>query len=143
MNNNDQTTRSIQTIDITLPVKYHFEVHDGKEFHMIYTTEKTKNSLNLPILTQGETKEEAIRKFWIIANIHLDYLNERKHQADKWEPLRIGPWKSKGGRWFTIFGQHFSFRYGKQNKGGWFVPFTKLNISYYNEWKRKPKKNEK
>ena len=122
-------------LELTLPVTYHLEFVDDKEYHIITSNDETRKLLNIPIVVQADSKEEAIRKFWVIVNIHLDYMAKRSHQADKWEPLRIGPWK-KYGKWFTLFGHTFSFRYGKQNKGGWFVPFTKLNISYSNKWKQ-------
>ena len=46
----------------------------------------------------------------------------------------LGNWKHTGGGWFVIFGLHFYFRYGKGMKGGKYIPFTKLNISFHSEW---------
>lgn len=132
-----------QTLELTLPVEYIVDEFNGKEYHIIVSSDETKKFLDIPIVVQANSKEEAIKQFWMTANIHLDYLEERGYQADKWEPLRIGPWKKYGGRWVSIFGQFFSFRYGKKNKGGWFVPFTKLNISYHNQWRIKPKQRVK
>lgn len=131
-----------QTFELILPVEYYFEVHDGKECHIIIATDETKKFLNIPIVVQKETKEDAIKTFWEIANIHLDYLQRRSHQANKWEPFRKGPWQSIGGKWFKIFGIGFHFRKRSENatfkmKGGYNIPLTKWNISFSNDWNRK------
>lgn len=130
------------TLDLTLPVVYHFEVIDGKEYHVIATNDETKKFLDIPVVVQKETKEEAIKTFWIIVNMHLDHLKERSRQADKWELFRKGPKSPFGSTWFTILGINFHFRQHRKDskfkmKGGWNIPLTKWNISIHNHWKRK------
>jgi len=82
----------------------------------------------------GKTKEEAIRKmFSMIKGMH-DFVVERELSYRRWVPFIKGPWSSVGGRWFSIFGINFNFRYGKNMQGGWYIPFTKLNISVHSLW---------
>jgi hypothetical protein len=66
----------------------------------------------------GDTKEEAIKDMFQMIRWLSEFHHERSLDYQRWVPLRIGPWGSIGGRWFSIFGMHFSFRYGRSNKGG-------------------------
>lgn len=85
------------------------------------------------IVDSGKTREIAIKKFFEVMRFLHEYSVDRKMSYSRWVPLKVGPWK-KGGRWVEIFGIMISFRYGDSMKGGWYVPFTKLNISVYNGW---------
>lgn len=82
----------------------------------------------------GESKEDAIRNFFALTRLSIDFERERAMRYQCWVPFRKGPWSHKGGRWLAVFGIHFNFRYGKNMKHGWYIPFTKLNISVRNEW---------
>lgn len=86
---------------------------------------------DIPLVGAGVTKEAAMEDMFFSLNVLFQY-HEEKHLAyERMIPLVIGP---KGSRWIMIFGFFISIRYGKQNKGGWFIPFTKVNISIQNRW---------
>lgn len=94
---------------------------------------------------QGETKQDAIEKMFMLIRMSHNYSEECRLRYQRWVPFRKGNWKHSGGKWFTIFGISTYFRYGKGMKGGWYVPFTKLNIRISSEWSiyRNWKKNNK
>jgi hypothetical protein len=83
---------------------------------------------------QGKTIEEAEKEFWNMVKFINDYNEERSREFDKWGLFQKGDWKHIGGTWFTLLGINVYFRTGKGMKGGWYVPFTKLNISIHNHW---------
>ncbi len=83
---------------------------------------------------QAKTKEEAINKMFMMIKFMHDYSEECMYNYQRFVPFRKGDWKHTAGKWFTIFGIHVYFRYGKGMKGGKYIPFTKLNISIHNEW---------
>jgi hypothetical protein len=83
---------------------------------------------------QGDTKADAIEKMFKIFKISQEYSQELVFRYQRWIPFRKGNWKYTGGKWFVVFGIHVYFRYGKKMKGGWYIPFTKLNVSVYSEW---------
>ncbi len=87
------------------------------------------------ICASGETKEEAIAMFFKLMKSITSFHHTRMLKYQKFVPFRKGDWKHTGGKWFTVFGIDVYFRYGKGMKGGWYIPFTKLNIRVYNEWK--------
>lgn len=84
-------------------------------------------------IASGKNKEEAENEFWNHVNILHLYYKKRADELDKWKPLQIGPW-GIGGKWFTIYGIQVYFRYGKNMKYGWYIPFTKLNVMITNHW---------
>lgn len=84
---------------------------------------------------QGDTREEAIDEFFKTMRFVHHFNLKRSLSYERWVPLILGPWGSIGGNWITIFGMNFNFRYGKNLKHGWYIPFTKLNISFHNKWK--------
>lgn len=88
----------------------------------------------LHVCAQGKTKEEAIKKMFMLIKISHDYSEECRLSYQRFVPFRKGNWKHIGGKWLTIFGIQIYFRCGKGMKGGWYLPFTKLNISISNEW---------
>lgn len=88
----------------------------------------------LQACAQGRTKEDAIRKMFTLIRMSHEYSEECRLNYQRWVPFRKGNWKHSGGRWFVIFGIHVYFRYGTGMKGGWYVPFTKLNISISSHW---------
>lgn len=100
------------------------------------TNDDTKKVLGeyLGGTSQGDTKEEAIKDLLLLLRYAHEYADDRMRSYQRWVPFRKGNWKHSGGKWFVIFGIHFYFRYGGKNKGGFFVPFTKLNINISNEW---------
>ena len=94
---------------------------------------------------QGDTKADAIKKLFMIVRLTHEYSDECRIKYQRWVPFRTGQWSGIGSRWVTIFGLHVSFKYGNGMKGGWYIPFTKLNISFSSEWKtysRYKKKNK-
>lgn len=118
---------------IELPIAI---IHDG-DYWVASTNTKDKEKYlgdRLHACSQGKTREEAIDQLfkmirvthWFAENAHFEY--------QRWVPFRKGHWSSIGGIWFAIFGFHVYFRYGKNMKGGWFFPLTKLNISFSSDW---------
>ena len=127
----------------TFPLPISVNNHDG--IWVATFNNETEKILGEEIhgVAQGETKEEAIERMFQLVRIAVHYTNDRMRSYQRWVPLRVGPWKSFGGRWISVFGIHIMFRYSKNAKGGWFIPLKKLNISIHNEWKsyRRYKKN--
>ena len=104
---------------------------------VVCTNDKTKELFGdyFHGLGQGETKDDAIKSMFIGMKSLAEFLHEERLSSARFVPFTKGDWKYIGGRWFTIFGIHFSFRKGDGNKGGWYIPFTKLNISIISYWK--------
>jgi hypothetical protein len=120
---------------IEIPVNYVID-QDGI---CLFGTEETDNILGtkIGIVVQESTLQEAKDMYLSILKYHLTYLEERSKKLDNWMLFQKGDWSHIGGKWFTIYGFHFYFRYGKGMKHGWYIPFTKLNISITNCWKVK------
>lgn len=90
------------------------------------------------------SESDAISKLWALVKMQLDYEHGCSLNYQRFVPFRKGPWQHKGGRWISIFGIHIYFRNGDGMKGGWYIPFTKFNISVNSDWsiyKRWKKKN--
>lgn len=83
---------------------------------------------------QGNTKAEAIENLFKVIRFSHESIVDEAENYKKWAPFRKGNWANKGGTWFAIFGVNIYLRKGKGMKGGYYIPFTKLNISIYNEW---------
>lgn len=111
-------------------------IQDG-DFWVASTNNETETLLGQQIssVAQGKSKEQAIAKLFEFIRIGNSHMEKQAISYERFVPFIKGDWKNKGGRWFTIFGFMFYFRYGKNNKYGWYVPFTKLNISFENKWK--------
>lgn len=115
---------------LEIPIEYNYE--DGH--HIITNNDETNKFLNIPIVVQAKSLEKAINNYWETVRCHLDYLEKRDRELDKWKPFQKGDWNHIGGNWFTVFGLNFYFRYGKNMKHGFYIPFTKLNIMFKNYW---------
>jgi hypothetical protein len=83
---------------------------------------------------QGDSKADAIDKMFQIIRLSHEHSEDCVRRYQRWVPFRKGDWGHIGGTWFVVFGFHVYFRYGKNMKGGWYLPFTKLNVSVYSEW---------
>lgn len=119
-------------ITLEIPVA----ITNSENYWTISTNDKTKELIgDIPIVAQGDSKEEVIKNFFETMKFHYYFNEERVLKYSRWVPLKIGP-GGIAGNWFSIFGFHIYFRYGKNMKGGFYIPFTKLNISGYNEWKQ-------
>lgn len=86
-------------------------------------------------VAQGDTREDAVRNMLDVIRCVYEHYEEMEMKYKRWVPFRGGNWKKMGGNWFTIFGIHFYLRIGAGMKGGWYIPFTKLNISISSEWR--------
>jgi hypothetical protein len=86
-------------------------------------------------VASGNSKEEAIEKLFSSIRIIHQYTDTCRRDYHRYVPFIKGNWKHIGGKWITIFGFNIYFRYGNNMKGGWYIPFTKLNISFTNYWK--------
>lgn len=89
---------------------------------------------DISAVAQGKTKEEAIKNLFFHIQFLYYYLEECRRSYQRFVPIRFGNWKHTGGRWIVIFGINIYFRYGKNMKYGFYIPFTKLNIRINNEW---------
>lgn len=87
------------------------------------------------IVSQGHTLEAAEKKFIQLAGYMQEYYIERSNDLDRWKPFNKGNWSRRGGTWFTVFGVGLYFRFGQGMKGGFYVPLTKMNITFTNHWK--------
>ena len=119
---------------IELPVSI---VTDG-EYWCVCANEETEKLIGNGITSasQGKTKQEAIKHFFESMKFMHDFIENDRMRFERWVPLIVGPWRHIGGRWFTVFGLHFSFRYGKGMHGGFYLPMTRLNISFHSLWSR-------
>jgi hypothetical protein len=110
---------------------------DGKEVWVASFNDDTKKYLNENIFTaaQGYTMNEAIDKLFEISNYSIEYYIEKYKSYERFVPFLKGDWNVYGGKWFVMFGLGLYFRYGRKNKGGFFIPFTELNVTIINYWK--------
>lgn len=118
--------------DYSLPISV---IHsDG--IYVASTNDETKLVLGSGLhgCAQGDSEAEAIDKMFKLIRLAHHYADDRMRAYQRWVPFRKGNWNHRGGKWFVIFGIHFYFRYGHGMKGGWYLPFTKLNLSIRNEW---------
>lgn len=121
-----------QEKSIKIPVKYRKEGNT----HIIRTTKKSEKYFGQYIMGYADNSADAEKEFWEYVKSVNNYHFERSKELDKWKPLQLGDWSQMGGRWITVFGFHFNFRYGKGMKGGFYIPFTKFNISFTNYWRK-------
>ncbi len=109
---------------------------EGDGGFVIFNTKETDQILGkVSIVIQEESLEEAKRVYLILLKSHIEWAEDRSRQLDKWKPFqKSGKNTMTRSFWFMIFGMHFYFRRGKGMKGGWYIPFTNLNISFHNYW---------
>lgn len=122
-------SRNMKTIEFPLSI-----IQEGENWTVASNDETKKLIGKLGNAASGKTQQEAIDSFWKIIRFHHEFLNEERLSYQRWVPFRKGPWGNTGGNWASIFGIHVYLRYGKNMKGGWYIPFTKLNISLSNDW---------
>jgi hypothetical protein len=117
---------------IYLPISI---VKDGDMYVASFNTE-TKKYFGEDIhgCAMGKSTEEAVEEMFYMIRFEHEYLKDKVLNYQRFIPFRKGDWKHVGGTWFVIFGMHVYFRHGKGMKGGWYIPFTKLNVSITNEW---------
>lgn len=124
----------MNTDKIEIPIGYE---QDG-DIVVLFNTSDTDKLIgaNIGIVVQGDSVAEAKRQYLLTLSGHIQWLEKRSRELEKWKPFQKGDWKHIGGKWFTIFGINVYFRTGKGMKGGWYVPFTKLNVKIFNHWKK-------
>ena len=98
-------------------------------------TEKLVGDTGLSQVATSYTKEDAIEEYFKLMKFVYETTKEDADRYERWVPFLKGPWSSIGGKWFQVFGIMIYFRTGKNMKGGWYVPFTNLNITITNKWK--------
>ena len=97
------------------------------------------------MIVQGKSYKKAENNFWKMAAYIYKHHESRSQELNRWKWFQKGNWKSIGGTWFTVFGIMVYFRYGnsplyrKSMRGGWYIPFTNLNISISNYWMKNKK----
>lgn len=122
--------------EFSLGFKFEHFYEGGKHY---VTTNDEDNPLSdhMSIFAQGNTFEDAKKSFIKQYRSFIKhYYIKRSNELHRWKPFESGDWSKTGGRWFTIFGFQFYFRYGDGMKGGWYIPFTKLNVSFTNYWSK-------
>lgn len=125
---------------IEIPIGYvQGEYEDGKKYVVAFNTKETNDIIGnkIGLVVQGDSLDDAKIQMLQSIKCHIDWIEKRSHQLDLWKPFQKGNWKHIGGTWFTTFGINVYFRYGENMKGGWYIPFTKLNISVRNHWRIK------
>lgn len=120
---------------ITISVDLMVESENGKDCFVIVTNEESEKILQQALCVQGDSLDDCEKKFWEQFQVINEYNKKRSNELDKWKPFQKGDWKHIGGSWFIIFGINAYFRKGKGMKGGWYIPFTKMNISINNYWR--------
>jgi len=138
------TDRYIDTT-IEIPVRYvKDELSNGEECYVIIDTPECKKIFDgQPFVSQGKTLEHAKQRFLDMITSMYSWNEHRSRELDKYKWFQKGDWSSIGGSWFTILGLNWYFRTGDGMKGGRYIPFTKLNISFCNHWRIKIKKDDK
>jgi len=123
----------IEIKNIQIPVSV---VQDGK-FWVVFSNDETDKLIGrtLTCAAQGNSEEEAIKRFFFIIKHNYRMTERCMYKYQCYVPFRKGKWGKRGGNWFVIYGIHFYFRYGRQNKRGWFIPFTNINIMVNSEWR--------
>lgn len=122
---------------INLPIKH---LIDKNGCHYIMPL---KEYTNMGFCAKGDTFEDAEKSFIKYMEFANNYNIEELNNLNKRVIFLSGDWRRIGGTWFQILGFHFYFRYGKNMRGGWYIPFTKLNIRINNLWLNNNKNNEK
>lgn len=107
---------------------------------LIFIDGKEEEILGQSLCASANTIEEAQEKFWQMAKSINQYHADRSNELNKWKLFQKGDWTHIGGTWFTLIVIQIYFRYGKGMKHGRYIPFSKLNISIHNYW-RKPINN--
>lgn len=74
------------------------DVFKEDKYYVFATTDHSERLLCHPICSQGESLEDAERKFWAMHKCMFDYYKERADKADKWVPFERGPWNHRGGK---------------------------------------------
>ena len=119
-----------QTFELKIPVDMYID--DNKV--ILLSNDESKAFIPINITCQGKDIEQATNFFWTIVKYRIEHEEERSNELNRWKPFQKGDWSQTGGRWIIIFGLQFYFRKGKNMKGGRYIPFTNLNISFFNYW---------
>lgn len=86
------------------------------------------------VASSSESREDAIERFLKISSMKEEFQEDCMREYQRWVPVRVGDWNNRGGKWISIFGFHVYFRYGKGMKGGFYIPFSILNVSFSSDW---------
>jgi len=124
-----------EKINLTIPA---ILFKEGDSF-TIMTTDETEKIIGQPLFATGKTREDAEQKLWEMLRFINEYNEERSRELNKYKFFQHGPWGEIGGSWFSILGINVYFRKGKNMIGGWYIPFTKMNIRIHNHWFDKKK----
>lgn len=127
-------------VNISIPCEYTIE----GEYHLLHLTKEYEDISTGFCISQGKSFEEAEKDLISMIKMINKYHLNRANYLKKYEWFSKGDWNHTGGSWFTILGIHVYFRYGKgMQGGGWYIPFTKMNVSITNYWRQKWSKKEK
>ncbi len=123
--------KSKETLSIPVSI-----IESDGEYIISFNDETTKLlGSEINTIASGDTKSEAISNFFMLLRSISHYNADKQFSYERFVPFIHGDWSHIGGTWFIIFGIHFYFRYGEGMIGGWYLPFTKLNISVYSLWR--------
>lgn len=124
-------TKSENRAYVELPIAL---VNDGIYWVASTIDENKFLGEHLHSCVQARSQDEAISKLFEMIRFRAIYSEGCRLRYQRFVPFRKGPWGQTGGNWISVFGIHIYIRYGKTMKGGWYVPFTQLNISTYSDW---------
>lgn len=128
----DDTKMPMHETTLALPVEV---IHDEDSVTIVLNKEGEKLlGPNFPVVASGDTYKNAVEQFWKLCRFVMKYHRERSDELNRWKFFQKGNWNHTGGTWFNLMGLHFYFRRGEDMQGGWYLPFTKLNISFTNYW---------
>lgn len=119
---------------VRLPV----EVIVGPDGYVL-STDTSVNEHGHVCVSFGKTRKRAEEDYLSHLNVMWRYYKDRSRELDLWKPFQSGDWSSIGGKWIIVYGIHVYFRVGSGMRGGWYVPFTRLNIMVVNLWRRRGK----
>lgn len=121
-----------EVIEIKIPITL-IKINGSDEVLLSFS-DKKEYFINESIYGTGKNVEEAEKMFLEMAQFNAKFYLSEHNKLNKLAIFMKGPWSHIGGRWFTILGINVNFRYGKNMKHGFYIPFTKLNINITNAW---------
>jgi len=117
---------------IKYPVNVIVSERDDPDKGIYLTPTDFPRLATIGFVAQGKDMEEATKDFLKYLEMDVEFTKRERQLLERRCIFRAGDWRRIGGTWFSTFGIHFYFRIGKNMKGGWYIPFTNLNISITN-----------
>ena len=124
----------LKTTKITIEIPFEVELIENSDKSTrirIMPTQEFSDQFGISFVAEGATLDEASKKFKTMLLVCVAFLKEQTVKK-VWV---AGP-KSEysKSRWFEFLNFHLSIRIGPNMKGGWYIPFTQINLSFKNLW---------